>query len=80
MDARLREKTLELRGPEVNCPRCGKPMDVHVFGECPEAIQAHMMHTTQVLERYVPRTRAQMKMNLDISKLTYLMSLYKGDA
>lgn len=73
-------REVQARGLEVSCPRCGKPMDVHVFGECPESIQAHMLHTTQVLERYMPRARAQMKMSMDISKLTYLMSLYKGDA
>jgi len=66
------------RGVKGDCPICGHPYDNHVRGECPEDIKARLELATRVLERYVPRARARMQMALDIARLEYLMSLYKG--
>jgi DNA repair exonuclease SbcCD ATPase subunit len=73
-----KSNVIRLRGRENECPVCGHPYDNHVKGECPENIKGQLELSMRVLERYVPRARARMQMSIDISRLEYLMSLYKG--
>ena len=64
-----------LRG--VECPLCGRLYDDHVRGECPENIKGQLELATRVLARY-NHNASQMRMNLDIAKLKYLMNLHRG--
>lgn len=66
----------EMRGPRADCPVCGHPYDDHIRGECPENVKQQLELAYRVLDRYVPKARAAMKISLDIAKLNYLMSLH----